>query len=250
MVMQSVSRPRSMSEKIRNIKRGRMFPVIVDAVVRVARLVWEAEGEAVPLTGSSDAVGVLGRWLNGADAGRAEDALLASYHLRDKGLLELAPAIARWVGAESAAPHVRRLLGMAPVKELRPVLAPALAARLREEPDPHGHLRSACADILEHLGLDEDLRRMADLALPGPHRPRRPHRRRGDHRGLPAELTTSKPRLPTKTTRQVPKREYCRNSLSGMVRTELSRLRSRPASARHPGETSGGIADQVREHVT
>ena len=97
------------------------------AVVRVGRLVWEAGAAVGPLLGNSDAMCVLGRWLDGADAGRAEDALLASYHLRDKDLLALAPAIARWVGVESAAPHVRRLLSMAPVKELRPVLVPALA---------------------------------------------------------------------------------------------------------------------------
>ena len=90
--------------------------------------------------------------MGGADAGRAEEALLASYHLRDEGLLELAPAIAGWVGVESAAPHVRRLLGMAPVKELRPVLVPALAARLRGEPDPHSALRRACAGLPREVG--------------------------------------------------------------------------------------------------
>lgn len=90
----------------------------------VARLVLEAEVAGIPPVSGGGAVGVLGRWLDGADAGRAEDALLASYHLRDKDILELAPAIAGWVGVEFAAPHVRRLLGMAPVKELRPVLVP------------------------------------------------------------------------------------------------------------------------------
>ena len=137
----------------------------------VARLVLEAEVAVLPLRGSSDAVGVLGRWLGGADAGRAEDALLASYHLRDEGLLELAPAIARWVGVESAAPHVRRLLGMAPVKELRPVLVPALAARLREEPDPHGPLHSACAGLLEHLGLEDQTRLLTDPDFHGSRTP-------------------------------------------------------------------------------
>ena len=127
----------------------------------VARLVWEAEVAVFPPVGGG-AVGVLGRWLDGADAGRAEDALLASYHLRDKNLLALAPAIARWVGVESVAAHVRRLLGMAPVKELRPVLVPALAARLREEPDPDGALRRACAGLLEHLGLDDEVRHLTD----------------------------------------------------------------------------------------
>ena len=130
----------------------------------VARLVLEAEVAVLPLRGSSDAVGVLGRWLGGADAGRAEDALLASYHLRDEGLLELAPAIAGWVGVESAAPHVRRLLGMAPVKELRPVLVPVLAARLRGEPDSDGALRRACVGLLEHLGLDDEVRHLTDPA--------------------------------------------------------------------------------------
>ncbi|WP_315213836.1 hypothetical protein [Actinomyces dentalis] len=125
----------------------------------------------LPLRGSSDAVGVLGRWLGGADAGRAEDALLASYHLRDEGLLELAPAIARWVGVESAAPHVRRLLGMVPVKELRPVLVPALASRLREEPDPDGALRRACAGLLEHLGLDDEVRLLTDPDFHGSRTP-------------------------------------------------------------------------------
>ena len=129
----------------------------------VARLVWEAEVAVLPPVGGG-AVGVLGRWLDGADAGRAEDALLASYHLRDKNLLALAPAIARWVGVESVAAHVRRLLGMAPVKELRPVLVPALAARLREEPDPDGALRRACAGLLEHLGLDDEVRHLTDPA--------------------------------------------------------------------------------------
>ena len=125
----------------------------------------------LPLRGSSDAVGVLGRWLGGADAGRAEDALLASYHLRDEGLLELAPAIAGWVGVESAAPHVRRLLGMAPVKELRPVLVPALAARLRGEPDPHSALRRACAGLLGHLGLEDQTRLLTDPDFHGSRTP-------------------------------------------------------------------------------
>ena len=132
-------------------------------VEEVGRLVWEAEVADIPPVGSG-AVGVLGRWLDGADAGRAEDVLLASYHLRDKNLLALAPAIARWVGVESVAVHVRRLLGMAPVKELRPVLVPALASRLREEPDPHGPLHSACAGLLEHLGLDDEVRHLTDPA--------------------------------------------------------------------------------------
>ena len=141
------------------------------AVVRVGRLVWEAGAAVGPLLGNGDAVGVLGRWLDGADAGRAEDALLASYHLRDEGLLELAPAIAGWVGVESAAPHVRRLLGMVPVKELRPVLVPALAARLREEPDPHGPLHSACTDLLEHLGLEDETRLLTDPDFHGSRTP-------------------------------------------------------------------------------
>ena len=55
------------------------------AVEEVARLVWEAGAAVGPLLGNGDAVGVLGRWLDGADAGRAEDALLASYHLREIG---------------------------------------------------------------------------------------------------------------------------------------------------------------------
>ena len=116
----------------------------------------------LPLRGSSDAVGVLGRWLGGADVGRAEDVLLASYHLRDKDILELVPAIARWAGVESVAPHVRRLLGMAPVKELRPVLVPVLAARLRGEPDPDGPLHRACTGLLERLGLEDEVRLLAD----------------------------------------------------------------------------------------
>ena len=130
----------------------------------VARLVLEAEVAGIPPVSGGGAVGVLGRWLDGADAGRAEDALLASYHLRDKNLLALAPAIAGRVGVESVSVHVRRLLGMAPVKELRPVLVPALAARLREEPDPDGALRRACAGLLEHLGLDDEVRHLTDPA--------------------------------------------------------------------------------------
>ena len=137
----------------------------------VARLVLEAEVAGIPPVSGGGAVGVLGRWLGGADAGRAEDALLASYHLRDEGLLELAPAIARWVGVESAAPHVRRLLGMAPVKELRPVLVPALAARLRGEPDPHSALRRACAGLLEHLGLEDQTRLLTDPDFHGSRTP-------------------------------------------------------------------------------
>ena len=137
----------------------------------VARLVWEAEVADIPPVSGGGAVGVLGRWLDGADAGRAEDALLASYHLRDEGLLALAPAIARWVGVESAAPHVRRLLGMAPVKELRPVLVPALAARLRGEPDPHSTLRRACAGLLEHLGLEDQTRLLTDPDFHGSRTP-------------------------------------------------------------------------------
>ena len=137
----------------------------------VARLVWEAEVADIPPVSGGGAVGVLGRWLDGADAGRAEDALLASYHLRDEGLLALAPAIAGRVGVESAAPHVRRLLGMAPVKELRPVLVPALAARLRGEPDPHSALRRACAGLLEHLGLEDQTRLLTDPDFHGSRTP-------------------------------------------------------------------------------
>lgn len=137
----------------------------------VARLVLEAEVADIPPVSGGGAVGVLGRWLGGADAGRAEDALLASYHLRDEGLLELAPAIAGRVGVESAAPHVRRLLGMAPVKELRPVLVPALAARLRGEPDPHSALRRACAGLLEHLGLEDQTRLLTDPDFHGSRTP-------------------------------------------------------------------------------
>ena len=132
------------------------------AVVRVGRLVWEAGAAVGPLLGNDDAVGVLGRWLDGADAGRAEDALLASYHLYDEDLLALVPAIARWVGVESAAAHVQRLLGMVPVRRLRPVLVPVLAARLREEPDPDGPLHRACTGLLERLGLEDEVRRLTD----------------------------------------------------------------------------------------
>ena len=131
-------------------------------MVRVGRLVWEAGAAVGPLLGNGDAVGVLGRWLDGADAGRAEDALLASYHLYDKDLLALVPAIARWVGVESAAAHVQRLLGMVPVRRLRPVLVPVLAARLRGEPDPDGPLHRACTGLLERLGLEDEVRLLAD----------------------------------------------------------------------------------------
>lgn len=137
----------------------------------VARLVLEAEVADIPPVSGGGAVGVLGRWLGGADVGRAEDALLASYHLRDEGLLALAPAIARWAGVESVSVHVRRLLGMAPVKELRPVLVPALAARLREKPDPHGPLHSACAGLLEHLGLNGEVRLLTDPDFHGSRTP-------------------------------------------------------------------------------
>ena len=137
----------------------------------VARLVLEAEVAGIPPVSGGGAVGVLGRWLDGADAGRAEDALLASYHLRDKDILELAPAIAGWVGVEFAAPHVRRLLGMAPVKELRPVLVPVLAARLRGEPDSDGALRRACVGLLEHLGLEDQTRCLTDPDFHGSRTP-------------------------------------------------------------------------------
>ena len=137
----------------------------------VARLVLEAEVADIPPVSGGGAVGVLGRWLGGADVGRAEDALLASYHLYDKDLLALAPAIARWAGVESVSVHVRRLLGMAPVKELRPVLVPALAARLREKPDPHGPLHSACAGLLEHLGLNGEVRLLTDPDFHGSRTP-------------------------------------------------------------------------------
>ena len=132
---------------------------------------WKAGAAVGPLLGNSDAMCVLGRWLDGADAGRAEDALLASYHLYDKDLLALAPAIARWVGVGPVSAHVRRLLSMVPVKELRPVLVPALAARLREEPDPHGPLHSACTDLLEHLGLEDEVRFLTDPDFHGSRTP-------------------------------------------------------------------------------
>lgn len=141
------------------------------AVEEVARLVWEAEGADILPVGSGGAVGVLGRWLRGGDAERAEDVLLASYHLYDKDLLALAPAIARWVGVGPVSAHVRRLLGMVPVKELRPVLVPALAARLRGEPDPHGPLHSACTDLLEHLGLGDEVRLLTDPDFHGSRTP-------------------------------------------------------------------------------
>ena len=141
------------------------------AVVRVGRLVWEAGAAVGPLLGNGDAVGVLGRWLDGADAGRAEDALLASYHLYDKDLLTLVPAIARWVGVESVAAHVRRLLGMVPLRRLRPVLGPVLAARLRGEPDPDGPLHRACTGLLERLGLEDEVRFLADPDFHGSRTP-------------------------------------------------------------------------------
>ena len=141
------------------------------AVEEVGRLVWEAEAADIPPVSGDGAVGVLGRWLDGADAGRAEDALLASYHLYDKDLLALAPAIARWVGVGPVSAHVRRLLGMAPVKELRPVLVPALAARLRGEPDLHSALRRACAGLLEHLGLEDQTRLLTDPDFHGSRTP-------------------------------------------------------------------------------
>ena len=145
--------------------------VVGGAVEEVGRLVLEAEVAVLPLRGSSDAVGVLGRWLGGADAGRAEDALLASYHLYDKDLLALAPAIARWVGVGPVSAHVRRLLGMVPVKELRPVLVPVLAARLRGEPDSDGALRRACVGLLEHLGLEDQTRCLTDPDFHGSRTP-------------------------------------------------------------------------------
>lgn len=141
------------------------------AVVRVGRLVWEAGAAVGPLLGNSDAMCVLGRWLDGADAGRAEDALLASYHLYDEDLLALVPAIARWVGVESAAAHVRRLLGMVPVRRLRPVLVPVLAARLRGEPDPDGPLHRACTGLLERLGLEDEVRLLTDPDFHGSRTP-------------------------------------------------------------------------------
>ena len=145
--------------------------VVGGAVEEVGRLMWEAEGADILPVGSGGAVGVLGRWLRGGDAERAEDVLLASYHLYDKDLLALAPAIARWVGVGPVSAHVRRLLSMVPVKELHPVLVPALAARLREEPDPHGPLHSACTDLLEHLGLEDEVRLLTDPDFHGSRTP-------------------------------------------------------------------------------
>ena len=158
------------------------------AVVRVGRLVWEAGAAVGPLLGNSDAMCVLGRWLDGADAGRAEDALLASYHLYDEDLLALVPAIARWVGVESVAAHVRRLLDMVPVRRLRPVLVPVLAARLRGEPDPDGPLHRACTGLLERLGLEDEVRFLADpdshgTRIPPPETPGKP----GDGGAGPAD---------------------------------------------------------------
>ena len=145
--------------------------VVGGAVEEVGRLMWEAEGADILPVGSGGAVGVLGRWLRGGDAERAEDVLLASYHLYDKDLLALAPAIARWVGVGPVSAHVRRLLSMVPVKELRPVLVPVLAARLRGEPDSDGTLRRACVGLLEHLGLEDQTRFLTDPDFHGSRTP-------------------------------------------------------------------------------
>ena len=42
------------------------------------------------------------------------------------------------------------------------MLVPALAARLREEPDPDGPLHRACTGLLERLGLEDEVRLLTD----------------------------------------------------------------------------------------
>ena len=85
--------------------------------------------------------------------------------ITDDYLLALVPAIVRWVDVDRVAPHPRQLLCMLPVKELRPVLVPAVFSWLREAPEIDDLSWWSYADLLDDIGLEDEVRRIADLAL-------------------------------------------------------------------------------------
>ena len=69
------------------------------------------------------------------------------------------------VDVERGALYAHRLLRMLPINRLRPVLVPAAFAWLHEGEMMDYVSWCTFASLFDSLGLDEDLRRMADLAL-------------------------------------------------------------------------------------
>ena len=120
---------------------------------------------AAPLAGNPDVVALIEGWLGTWSGEHYLDSLRAAYMLPDDDLLALVPAIVRWVDVDRVAPHPRRLLCMLPVGRLRPVLVPAVFSRLREDPEVDDLSWWSYADLLDDIGLKNEVRRIADLAL-------------------------------------------------------------------------------------
>lgn len=124
-----------------------------------------AAAAAAPLAGNPDVVALIEGRLSTRSGKHNPGSLRAAYMLPDDDLLALVPAIVRWVDVERGALYAHRLLRMLPINRLRPVLVPAAFAWLHEGVMMDYVSWCTFASLFDSLGLDEDLRRMADLAL-------------------------------------------------------------------------------------
>ena len=138
---------------------------IAQAARRSAHFMRRAAAAAAPLAGNPDVVALIEGWLGTWSGEHYLDSLRAAYMLPDDDLLALVPVIVRWVDVDRVAPHPRRLLCMLPVGRLRPVLVPAVFSRLREDPEVDDLSWWSYADLLDDIGLKNEVRRIADLAL-------------------------------------------------------------------------------------